>query len=194
MPFPGKIGAVLPMARVQLSVTHTRRWAGTADRTIPLVDGTSFRKQCAPARRPCKLTRKMDDSWLCADSCKVFSCLATRFSFFEHSCCARLSSRSLDGCATADAWNFGLCATKSREPRQARKGATVPGSLRAPRSTRSSSHLQRASMLIGCGLYLQPARAMVCETLRTLRRVFEFQRRGPRKRREEYEKRPGPTE
>ena len=35
-------------------------------------------------------------------------------------------------------WNFGLCATKSREPRQARKGATVTGSLRVPRSTRSS--------------------------------------------------------
>jgi len=42
--------------------------------------------------------------------------------------------------ATADAWNFGLCATIPREPRQARKGATVPGTLRVPRSTRSSSH------------------------------------------------------
>jgi DNA polymerase III subunit gamma/tau len=41
---------------------------------------------------------------------------------------------------TADAWNFGLCATPPREPRQARKGATVPGSRRVPRSTRSSSH------------------------------------------------------
>src|SRR5882724_1416587 len=37
--------------------------------------------------------------------------------------------------ATAGAWNFGLCATPPREPRQARKGATVPGSRRVPRST-----------------------------------------------------------
>jgi hypothetical protein len=39
-----------------------------------------------------------------------------------------------------DAWNFGLCATTPRELRQARKGATVPGSRRVPQSTRSSSH------------------------------------------------------
>ncbi len=37
-------------------------------------------------------------------------------------------------------WNFGLRATIPREPRQARKGATVAGQLRVPRSTRSSSH------------------------------------------------------
>jgi len=42
--------------------------------------------------------------------------------------------------ARAGAWNFGLCATRSREPRQARKGATVPGSPRVPQITRSSSH------------------------------------------------------
>ncbi len=41
---------------------------------------------------------------------------------------------------TADAWNFGLCATIPRKLRQARKGATVAGTLRVPRSTRSSSH------------------------------------------------------
>ena len=41
---------------------------------------------------------------------------------------------------TADAWNFGLCATIPRKPRQARKGATVAGALRVPRRTRSSSH------------------------------------------------------
>jgi hypothetical protein len=40
---------------------------------------------------------------------------------------------------TADRWNFGLCATIPREPRQARKGATVTGQLRVPRNTRSSS-------------------------------------------------------
>ena len=39
----------------------------------------------------------------------------------------------------ADSWNFGLCATIPREPRQARKGATVTGHFRVPRSTRSSS-------------------------------------------------------
>jgi len=64
--------------------------------------------------------------------------------FFRARRCARLRWQPLPSGATADAWNFGLRATKSREPRQARKGATVPGSLRVPRSTRSSSHLKRA--------------------------------------------------
>ena len=41
---------------------------------------------------------------------------------------------------TGDRWNFGLCATIPREPRQARKGATVAGQLRVPRITRSSSY------------------------------------------------------
>ena len=45
--------------------------------------------------------------------------------------------------APAEAWNFGLCATIPREPRQARKGATVTGQLRVPRNTRSSSHRAR---------------------------------------------------
>src|ERR1700704_4240889 len=49
-----------------------------------------------------------------------------------------LHSREMD--ARAGAWNFGLCATRSRELRQARKGATVPGSPRVPQITRSSSH------------------------------------------------------
>jgi hypothetical protein len=63
--------------------------------------------------------------------------------FFRTQPCARLRLQPLRRGAAADAWNFGLRATKSREPRQARKGATVPGSLRVPRSTRSSSHLKR---------------------------------------------------
>src|SRR6266576_7295634 len=53
--------------------------------------------------------------------------------------CARLFSALPRDCASAGAWNFGLCATRSREPRQARKGATVPGSPRVPQTTRSSS-------------------------------------------------------
>jgi len=65
--------------------------------------------------------------------------------FFRTRPCARLRLQPLRLEETADAWNFGLRATKSREPRQARKGATVPGSLRVPRSTRSSSHLQCAA-------------------------------------------------
>src|SRR5258708_18020697 len=40
---------------------------------------------------------------------------------------------------TAKSWNFGLRATRSREPRQARKGATVPGKPSVPRRPRSSS-------------------------------------------------------
>jgi hypothetical protein len=48
-------------------------------------------------------------------------------------------SEEIFSCATAIRWNFGLCATIPREPRQARKGATVTGQLRVPRITRSSS-------------------------------------------------------
>jgi hypothetical protein len=54
--------------------------------------------------------------------------------FAQQSSLEKICSRS------ADRWNFGLCATIPREPRQARKGATVTGPLRVPRSTRSSSH------------------------------------------------------
>ena len=50
-------------------------------------------------------------------------------------------------CVTAGAWNFGLCATRSREPRQARKGATVPGLPRVPQITRSSSRRGRRKTL-----------------------------------------------
>ncbi len=67
----------------------------------------------------------------------------------ERVCCARRANcRSELLCynflssparGTAGAWNFGLCATRSREPRQARKGATVPGLPRVPQITRSSS-------------------------------------------------------
>jgi hypothetical protein len=51
---------------------------------------------------------------------------------------------------TANRWNFGLCATIPREPRQARKGATVTGQLRVPRNTRSSS-LARPLLKIAAG-------------------------------------------
>jgi hypothetical protein len=47
---------------------------------------------------------------------------------------------------TAVRWNFGLCATIPRKPRQARKGATVAGQFRVPRSTRSSSHRSRGRL------------------------------------------------
>src|SRR5215813_8918123 len=47
---------------------------------------------------------------------------------------------------TAGAWNFGLCATRSREPRQARKGATVPGTPRVPQITRSSSPVKNSKV------------------------------------------------
>jgi hypothetical protein len=60
--------------------------------------------------------------------------------------CAKLFSRSIALSsmkrAAAGEWSFGLCATRSREPRQARKGATVPGLPWAPQTTRSSSHRQ----------------------------------------------------
>ncbi len=59
--------------------------------------------------------------------------------------CARLSQAVQQqikfSATTAHRWNFGLCATIPREPRQARKGATVAGQLRVPRITRSSSLL-----------------------------------------------------
>ena len=63
--------------------------------------------------------------------------MSARVYFHVPERCARLRARAR---IPADAWNFGLCATIPREPRQARKGATVAGSLRVPRSTRSSSH------------------------------------------------------
>src|ERR1700739_765644 len=52
--------------------------------------------------------------------------------------CVRLFA-AVGKCATAETWNFGLRATRSREPRQARKGATVPGKPSVPRGLRSSS-------------------------------------------------------
>jgi hypothetical protein len=54
-------------------------------------------------------------------------------------CCARLLFSRRKNFATVETWNFGLCATRSREPRQARKGATVPGTPLVPQITRSSS-------------------------------------------------------
>jgi hypothetical protein len=59
-------------------------------------------------------------------------------------CCAKLFS-AVASHATAATWNFGLRATRSREPRQARKGATVPGKPSVPRRLRSSSN-QRESL------------------------------------------------
>src|ERR1700688_3150897 len=53
--------------------------------------------------------------------------------------CARLLCSRRKNFATVETWNFGLCATRSREPRQARKGATVPGTPLVPQITRSSS-------------------------------------------------------
>ena len=60
---------------------------------------------------------------------------------------ARLFFADARECATAGAWNFGLCATRSREPRQARKGATVPGTPRVPQITRSSSRREKFSVV-----------------------------------------------
>src|SRR6202040_3442030 len=59
--------------------------------------------------------------------------------------CARLSFGRRKIFATVETWNFGLCATRSREPRQARKGATVPGTPLVPQITRSSSFQDFAS-------------------------------------------------
>src|SRR5437899_12753931 len=66
--------------------------------------------------------------------------LASRTTFVNELSMLEFSVRSREIYASAGAWNFGLCATRSREPRQARKGATVPGSPRVPQITRSSSH------------------------------------------------------
>src|ERR1700730_12134350 len=59
--------------------------------------------------------------------------------------CARLLFSRRKNFATVETWNFGLCATRSREPRQARKGATVPGTPLVPQITRSSSFQDFAS-------------------------------------------------
>src|SRR5215472_15986105 len=60
---------------------------------------------------------------------------------------ARLSFADARENASAGAWNFGLCATRSREPRQARKGATEPGMPRVPQITRSSSRRKKLSAI-----------------------------------------------
>src|SRR5215467_1012889 len=75
-----------------------------------------------------------------------FSTLTPEFeasvvSFAERRCtssqteCARLFDADARWSACAGAWDFGLCATRSREPRQARKGATVPGMPRVPQKS-----------------------------------------------------------
>jgi hypothetical protein len=66
---------------------------------------------------------------------------------------------------TANRWNFGLCATIPREPRQARKGATVTGQLRVPRNTRSSS--LAPGMLRAAGINLQAQENRDTTTLKT---------------------------
>src|ERR1700722_13731748 len=58
---------------------------------------------------------------------------------------AKRSSCKKFAAQTGDRWNFGLCATIPRDPRQARKGATVAGQPRVPRITRSSSYRVRSS-------------------------------------------------
>src|SRR5208337_1991975 len=65
-------------------------------------------------------------------------CLCRRGNWRAFGRCAKLWIADAKS-ATANAWNFGLCATRSREPRQARKGATVPGKPSVPRRSRSSS-------------------------------------------------------
>ncbi len=104
------------------------------------------------------------------NNCALFFVQAfykTRRGFFFHvRCCARLPLQPLACQSTADAWNFGLCATKSREPRQARKGATVPGSLRVPQSTRSSSHFLETRSIVrneqGFSVALQFSQCPLC--------------------------------
>jgi hypothetical protein len=61
---------------------------------------------------------------------------------------------------TAEEWNFGLCATIPRKPRQARKGATVAGQSRVPRSTRSSSHRPEAKTILPFVLFALPNAAL----------------------------------
>src|SRR5258706_13048399 len=77
--------------------------------------------------------------------------LAPHFSTIE---CARLFHAVSEN-APAEAWNFGVCETRSREPRQARKGATVSGTPRVPQFPRSSSRLLVASFCSGEFLQLQ---------------------------------------
>jgi hypothetical protein len=65
--------------------------------------------------------------------------------------CAKLFS-AVASDATAATWNFGLRATRSREPRQARKGATVPGKPSVPRRLRSSSTCTSSDSAFLCPL------------------------------------------
>ena len=73
-----------------------------------------------------------------------------------HQACVNIK-KSVRNVPTVVTWNFGLCATRSREPRQARKGATVSGLPRVPQITRSSSHRMRRGELWRCMMILAGA-------------------------------------
>jgi hypothetical protein len=79
---------------------------------------------------------------------KTFSASTPVLDFAEQFC-----SEEKFSATTANRWNFGLCATIPREPRQARKGATVTGQLRVPRNTRSSS-LAPQNLESGCRKFI----------------------------------------
>ena len=81
---------------------------------------------------------------------KTFSASNAVLDFAQQFC-----SEEYFSATTADRWNFGLCATIPREPRQARKGATVTGQLRVPRNTRSSSLAPGLWRMAAPGLLLQ---------------------------------------
>jgi len=106
--------------------------------------GINTYKKCGGFPPPCLLQSSFVD--------RCSSLLICGSNFFSARLCCVLPSAFTSGSGvlccgvrsrkggTADAWNFGLCATIPRKPRQARKGATVAGALRVPRRTRSSSH------------------------------------------------------
>jgi hypothetical protein len=92
---------------------------------------------------------------------KTFSASTAVLDFAQQFC-----SEEYFSATTADRWNFGLCATIPREPRQARKGATVTGQLRVPRNTRSSSLAPGLLRMAAPGLLLQARENGVSTTLK----------------------------
>src|SRR6266852_2264776 len=125
-------------------------------------------EECFPAARGKRSLCPIIANWT-EEPCSVFT--GKRFDIsrrrnsphiFSTDECARLFACSRAMSASAEAWNFGLCATRSREPRQARKGATVSGTPRVPQFTRSSSHLRVFSRRSAFRSRLQTLRTRFC--------------------------------
>ena len=115
------------------------------DRPFRQSSGPKHRPSPAAAARVTSHESQITSHEFLSPRPKTFSASTPVLDFAQQFC-----SEENFSATTANRWNFGLCATIPREPRQARKGATVTGQLRVPRNTRSSS-LARPLLKIAAG-------------------------------------------